>query len=174
MNWIYVPIDFYCIGFHKLLHTPLLVVSRTFLLWFFRSKISKNSKKKKNKWKWGAKTVIGPPLSLFLHPWLHWKLMNLQWGMSYLQALSSSISSRVGFGTHHYQSFLRGRGFLFANLQLMANEESSRLVRAYASNGWLVFRMDFAQVMLKMSGLNVLTRSQGLVQRNYSMALVSF
>ncbi|KAL0009421.1 hypothetical protein SO802_010923, partial [Lithocarpus litseifolius] len=27
------------------------------------------------------------------------------------------------------------------------------------------------QVMLKMSGLNVLTRSQGLVRRNYSLAL---
>ncbi|KAF3948583.1 hypothetical protein CMV_025438 [Castanea mollissima] len=46
----------------------------------------------------------------------------------HLRALSSSISSGAGFGTHYYQSFLRGRGLLFANQQLMANEESSRLI----------------------------------------------
>ena len=108
------------------------------------------------RWEWGAKTVIGLPLSLLLHPWLHWKLVNLQWGMSYLQALSSSISSGAGFGTHYYQSFLRGRGLLFSNQQLMANEESSRLVRAYASNDWLIFWMDFAQVMLNSWGCQVL------------------
>ena len=33
-------------------------------------------------------------------------------GMTYLQALSSSISSGAGFDTHYYQSLLNGRAFL--------------------------------------------------------------
>ena len=55
-------------------------------------------------------------------------------GMSYLQALSSSISSGAGFDTHYYQSLLNGRGLLFADQQLMANEKTARLVKAYASD----------------------------------------
>ena len=50
-------------------------------------------------------------------------------GMSYMQVLSSSISFGAGFETHYYQSFLWGRGLLFADQQLMANEKSVRLVR---------------------------------------------
>ncbi|KAM4080569.1 hypothetical protein ACJW30_11G027300 [Castanea mollissima] len=82
-------------------------------------------------------------------------------GMTYLQALSSSISSGEGFETHYYQSQLNGRGLLFADQQLMANEKTARLVRAYASDDGSTFRMDFARAMMKMSGLTVLTGSQG-------------
>ncbi|KAF3948835.1 hypothetical protein CMV_025216 [Castanea mollissima] len=83
--------------------------------------------------------------------------------MTYLQALSSSISSGAGFETHYYQSLLNGRGLLFADQQLMANEKTARLVRAYASDDGSTFRMDFAGAMMKMSGLNILTGSQGQV-----------
>ncbi|KAI4323219.1 hypothetical protein L6164_022843 [Bauhinia variegata] len=90
-------------------------------------------------------------------------------GMSYLQALSSSISSGVGFDTHYYQSLLRGRGLLFADQQLMALEKTARLVSAYASDDGSTFRMDFARVMLKMSNLDVLTGLQGQVRLNCSL-----
>ena len=78
-------------------------------------------------------------------------------GMSYLQAFLSSISSGAGFDTHYYQSFLRGRGLVFANQQLMANEKTVRLVRVYASDDQSTFRMDSDQAMMKMSDPNVLT-----------------
>ena len=94
-------------------------------------------------------------------------------GMTYLQALSSSISSGAGFDTHCYQSLLNGRGLLLADQQLMANEKTARLLRAYASDDRSTFWMDFARAMMKMSGLNVLTGSQGQVRRNCSLPLVS-
>ncbi|KAK4594643.1 hypothetical protein RGQ29_018361 [Quercus rubra] len=49
-------------------------------------------------------------------------------------AFLSSISSGAGFDTLYYQSFLRGRGLVFADQQLMANEKTVRLVRVYASD----------------------------------------
>ncbi|KAL0009128.1 hypothetical protein SO802_010630 [Lithocarpus litseifolius] len=57
-------------------------------------------------------------------------------------ALLSSISSGLGFDTHYYQSFLRGRGLVFADQQLMANEKTVRLVRVYASDDfeWTLIR----------------------------------
>ena len=55
-------------------------------------------------------------------------------GMSYLQAFLSSISSGAGFDTHYYQNFLRGKGLVFSNQQLMANEKTVRLVKVYASD----------------------------------------
>ena len=94
-------------------------------------------------------------------------------GMSYLQELSPSISSRAGFDTHDCQSLLKGSGLLFANQKLIANEKTARLVRVYASDDGSTFRMDFAWAMMKMLGLIVLTGSQGQVQRNCSLALVS-
>ena len=94
-------------------------------------------------------------------------------GMSYLQELSPLISSRAGFDTHNCQNLLKGRGFLFADQKLIANEKTARLARVYASNDGSIFQMDFAWAMMKMSGLNVLTGSHGQVRRNYSLALVS-
>ena len=94
-------------------------------------------------------------------------------GMSYLQELSSSISAGAGFDTHDCQSLLMGRGFLFADQKLIANEKIARLARVYASDDGLIFRMDFAWAMMKMSGLNLLTGSQSQVRRNCSLALVN-
>lgn len=94
-----------------------------------------------------------------------------EFGMSYFQELSSSVSSGSGFDTHYYQSLLRGRGLLFADQQLMANPKTAKLVRAYASDDGTTFRMDFAWAMLKMSNLNVLTGSQGEVRLNCSLPL---
>ena len=92
---------------------------------------------------------------------------------SYLQELSSSISSRAGFDAHDCQSLLKGRWLLFVDQKLIANEKTTRLARVYASDDGLIFQMDFAWAMMKMSSLNLLTRSQSQVQRNCSLALVS-
>ncbi|XP_027343000.1 putative Peroxidase 48 [Abrus precatorius] len=94
-------------------------------------------------------------------------------GMSYMQALSSSVSSGAAFDTHYYQSLLRGRGLLFADQQLMAEEKTAKLVSAYASDDGSTFRMDFARVMLKMSNLDVLTGLQGQIRLNCSQPLSS-
>ncbi|KAK7324311.1 hypothetical protein VNO77_27844 [Canavalia gladiata] len=94
-------------------------------------------------------------------------------GMSYMQALSSSVSSGAAFDTHYYQSLLRGRGLLFADQQLMAEEKTARLVSAYASDDGSTFRMDFSRVMLKMSNLDVLAGLQGQVRLNCSQSLSS-
>ncbi|ONI14347.1 hypothetical protein PRUPE_4G276900 [Prunus persica] len=72
-------------------------------------------------------------------------------GMSYSQQLSSSVLSGAGFDTHYYQSLLRGRGLLFADQQLMANERTARL----------------------MSNLNVLTGSQGQVRLECTLPVSS-
>ncbi|XP_024632881.2 putative Peroxidase 48 [Medicago truncatula] len=88
-------------------------------------------------------------------------------GMSYMQALSSAVPSGASFDTHYYQSLLRGRGLLFADQQLMAQEKTARLA-AYASDDGSTFRMDFARVMLKLSNLDVLTGNQGQVRLNCS------
>lgn len=66
-----------------------------------------------------------------------------------------------------------GRGILFADQQLMAEEKTASLVRVYASDDGSAFRSDFAQVMVKMSNLNVLTGSQGGVRLNCSLPLFS-
>ncbi|RHN74974.1 putative peroxidase [Medicago truncatula] len=89
-------------------------------------------------------------------------------GMSYMQALSSAVPSGAYFDTHYYQSLLRGRGLLFSDQQLMAQEKTARLVSAYASDDGSTFRMDFARVMLKLSNLDVLTGNQGQVRLNCS------
>lgn len=83
------------------------------------------------------------------------------------------ISSGAGFDAHDYQSLLKGRGLLFADQKLIANENTARLARVYASDDGLIFRMDFAWAMMKMSGLNLLTGSQSQVRRNCFLALVS-
>ncbi|CAK9174990.1 unnamed protein product [Ilex paraguariensis] len=93
--------------------------------------------------------------------------------MTYFQGLSSSISSGVGFDTHYYLSLLRGRGLLFADQQLMANEMTAQVVMDYASDDGTIFRKDFARVMVKMSGLGVLTGSNGQVRLNCSMPVSS-
>ncbi|KEH38295.1 peroxidase family protein [Medicago truncatula] len=94
-------------------------------------------------------------------------------GMSYKQALSSAVSSGASFDTHYYQRLLRGRGLLFADQQLMAEEKTAKLVSAYASDDGSTFRMDFARVMMKLSNLDVLTGNQGQVRLNCSRVVSS-
>ncbi|XP_061358409.1 putative Peroxidase 48 [Gastrolobium bilobum] len=106
--------------------------------------------------------VISKPMSV-----------NSNIGISYMEALSSSVSSGAAFDTHYYQSLLKGRGLLFADQQLMAGEKTARLVSAYASDDGSTFRMDFARVMLKMSNLDVLTGHQGQVRLNCSQTISS-
>ncbi|KAF3951497.1 hypothetical protein CMV_022855 [Castanea mollissima] len=60
-------------------------------------------------------------------------------GTSYLQELLSSISSGAGFDAHDCQSLLKGRGLLFADQKLIANEKTARLARVYASDDGLIF-----------------------------------
>ncbi|KAM1032275.1 hypothetical protein ACFX13_036726 [Malus domestica] len=92
-------------------------------------------------------------------------------GMPYFQQLSSSVPSGRGFDTHYYQSLLKGRGLLFADQQLMANERTARLVRAYASDDGSTFRMDFARAMMKMSKLKAANGSPGQVRVDCSLPL---
>lgn len=84
--------------------------------------------------------------------------------MSYFQELSPSLSSEGGFDTHYYKSLLSGRGLLYADQQLMADEKTARLVKGYASDDGSTFRMDFARAMVKLSALEVLTGSQGQIR----------
>ncbi|XP_022969409.1 putative Peroxidase 48 [Cucurbita maxima] len=85
-------------------------------------------------------------------------------GMSYFQELSPSLSLEGGFDTHYYKSLLSGRGLLYADQQLMADENTGRLVKGYASDDGSTFRMDFARAMVKLSVLDVLTGSEGEIR----------
>ncbi|XP_030493817.2 putative Peroxidase 48 [Cannabis sativa] len=94
-------------------------------------------------------------------------------GASNIQELASSLPSGEGFDTHYYENLMMGQGLLFADQQLMAEEKTARLVRAYASDDGSTFRLDFAAAMVKMSNLGVLTGSQGEVRLNCSLSLFS-
>ncbi|KAF4351273.1 hypothetical protein F8388_019661 [Cannabis sativa] len=94
-------------------------------------------------------------------------------GASNIQELASSLPSGEGFDTHYYENLMMGQGLLFADQQLMAEEKTARLVRAYASDDGSTFRLDFAAAMVKMSNLGVLTGSQGEVRLNCSLPLFS-
>ncbi|KEH38286.1 DUF674 family protein [Medicago truncatula] len=52
-------------------------------------------------------------------------------------------------------------GLLFANQQLMAGENTARLISANASDDGSTFRMDLARVVLKLSNIDVLTGNKG-------------
>ncbi|KAF8025574.1 hypothetical protein BT93_F2420 [Corymbia citriodora subsp. variegata] len=72
-----------------------------------------------------------------------------------------------GFGTLYYRRLLQGQGVLYADQQLMVGEDTGSWVRAYASDVSL-FRGDFAETMLKLSNLQVLTAPNGQVRRSCS------
>ncbi|KAI6690034.1 hypothetical protein NL676_026862 [Syzygium grande] len=72
-----------------------------------------------------------------------------------------------GFGTLYYRRLLQGKGVLYADQQLMVGEETGSWVRAYASDVSL-FRRDFAETMMKLSNLQVLTAPNGQVRRSCS------
>lgn len=88
------------------------------------------------------------------------------------QSSASSFSSGAGFDTHYFANLMKGRGILYADQQLMADENSSSFVRVYASDS-ISFRKDFARAMVKMSNLGVLSGSQGQVRINCSFPLDS-
>ncbi|KAK3426614.1 hypothetical protein EUGRSUZ_F03025 [Eucalyptus grandis] len=74
-----------------------------------------------------------------------------------------------GFGTLYYHRLLQGKGVLYADQQLMVGEETGSWVRAYASDVSL-FRRDFAETMMKLSNLQVLTAPNGQVRHSCSKA----
>ncbi|KAG6768254.1 hypothetical protein NC652_019137 [Populus alba x Populus x berolinensis] len=84
------------------------------------------------------------------------------------QGLSASITSGARFDNHYYQNLLGGRGLLFADQQLMADENTARLVAVYASDDGTTFRRDFSRSMVKMSNLGVLTGTLGQVRNKCS------
>ncbi|KAF9615543.1 hypothetical protein IFM89_024391 [Coptis chinensis] len=73
-----------------------------------------------------------------------------------------------GFGTHYYKSLVEGKGILHADQQLMASAATASWVQTYSSDGPL-FQRDFAQVMIKLSSLRVLTSPLGQIRLNCSM-----
>ncbi|KAF2323358.1 hypothetical protein GH714_034831 [Hevea brasiliensis] len=73
----------------------------------------------------------------------------------------------IDFGSVYYHSLLQGRGILYSDQQLMSGEETGIWVKAYASDVSLFLR-DFAQAMMKLSDLHVLTGSAGQVRLNCS------
>ncbi|XP_030474907.1 putative Peroxidase 48 [Syzygium oleosum] len=89
-------------------------------------------------------------------------------GLTYFPQLVTSISSGSSFDTHYYQSLLRGRGLLYADQQLMTDERTASVVRAYASDDGSAFRLDFARAMMKMSSLGILSGSDGQIRKNCS------
>lgn len=70
-----------------------------------------------------------------------------------------------GFGTLYYRGLLQGKGILFVDQQLLAGEETANWVRQYASDVSM-FHRDFAQVMMKLSSIQVLTGQSGEVRTN--------
>lgn len=80
-------------------------------------------------------------------------------------------SPTQNFDSHFYRNLLRGRGLLFADQQLMADQRTADVVRAYATDGGHTFRTDFARAMVKMSSLGILDTSQGEVRTTCSMPL---
>ncbi|XP_031385369.1 putative Peroxidase 48 [Punica granatum] len=86
--------------------------------------------------------------------------------MSY-EGLGLRQAEDPAFGAPYYQNLLEGRGILFADQQLTGSEETGSWVRAYAWDAAL-FRKDFAEAMLKLSSLQVLTASRGQIRVNCS------
>lgn len=84
------------------------------------------------------------------------------------QGSSASIPSGARFDNHYYQNLLGGRGLLFADQQLMADENTARFVAVYASDDGTTFRRDFSRSMVKMSNLGVLTGTLGQVRNKCS------
>ncbi|KAI3676037.1 hypothetical protein L1987_85633 [Smallanthus sonchifolius] len=70
-----------------------------------------------------------------------------------------------GFGILYYRGLLQGKGIMFVDQQLTVGEETANWVRQYASDVSM-FHRDFAQVMMKLSSIQVLTGQSGEVRSN--------
>lgn len=88
--------------------------------------------------------------------------------ISYFQGLSAFSSVAASFDNHYYKTLMRGRGLLFADQQLMANEKTAAAVTDYAFDDGTIFRTEFAHAMAKMSNIGVLTGSKGEVRHSCS------
>ncbi|KAB5547952.1 hypothetical protein DKX38_011358 [Salix brachista] len=89
------------------------------------------------------------------------------------QGLSSSVPSGARFDNHYYQNLLKGRGLLFVDQQLMADENTARFVAVYASDDGTTFRRDFSRSMVKMSNLGVLTGTLGQGSSELLLAVIN-
>jgi len=76
-----------------------------------------------------------------------------------------SVSIGTSLDNHYYKTLMRGRGLLFADQQLMANEKT---VTDYAIDDGIIFRTEFAHAMGKLSNFGVLTGSEGEVRHSCS------
>lgn len=88
--------------------------------------------------------------------------------ISYSQGLSALSSVGTSFDNHYYKTLTRGRGLLFADQQLMANEKTAAVVMDYALDEGAIFRTEFAHAMDKLSNIGVLTGFQGEVRHSCS------
>ncbi|XP_075105990.1 putative Peroxidase 48 isoform X2 [Nicotiana tabacum] len=88
--------------------------------------------------------------------------------MSYSQGLSALSSFGTSFDNHYYKTLMRGRGLLFADQQLMANEKTAAVVMDYALDEGTKFRTEFAHAMDKLSNIGVLTGFQEEVRHSCS------
>ncbi|KAK4711929.1 hypothetical protein R3W88_006442 [Solanum pinnatisectum] len=79
-----------------------------------------------------------------------------------------SVSIRTSLDNHYYKTLMRGRGLLFDDQQLMANEKTAAAVTDYAIDDGIIFRTQFAHAMAKMSNIGVLTGSKGEVRHSCS------
>ncbi|KAK4367992.1 hypothetical protein RND71_011784 [Anisodus tanguticus] len=73
--------------------------------------------------------------------------------MSYSQRLSVSTFSSIAasFDNHYYKTLMGGRGLLFADQQLMANEKTAAVAEDYSFDDGTIFGTEFAHAMAKMS-----------------------
>ncbi|KAH0771196.1 hypothetical protein KY290_015177 [Solanum tuberosum] len=79
-----------------------------------------------------------------------------------------SVSILTSLDNHYYKTLMRGRGLLFADQQLMANEKTAAAVTDYAIDDGIIFRTEFAHAMGKLSNFGVLTGSEGEVRHSCS------
>ncbi|XP_055803617.1 peroxidase 49-like [Solanum dulcamara] len=80
----------------------------------------------------------------------------------------SAISIETSVDNHYYNTLMRGRGLLFADQQLMANEKTAAAVTDYAFDDGSIFRTQFAHAMGKMSNFGALTGTKGEVRHSCS------
>lgn len=79
-----------------------------------------------------------------------------------------SVSIATSLNNHYYKTLMRGRGLLFADQQLMANEKTAAAATDYAIDDGNIFRTEFAHAMAKMSNFGVVTGSKGEVRHSCS------
>ncbi|XP_049383013.1 putative Peroxidase 48 [Solanum stenotomum] len=84
------------------------------------------------------------------------------------KARGLSVSIGTSLDNHYYKTLMRGRGLLFADQQLMANEKTAAAVTDYAIDDGIIFRTEFAHAMAKLSNFGVLTGSEGEVRHSCS------